>query len=532
MRGVPQPARLRRELDATSVRVRGVPQAAWTTNGANAKPPAWPDSRWFAAFRGFVVQMARAFRERGQNIGRKSVSSVDNMRATLTHALASPHVVLGGLFALSLLAFLALIPAPRVDGQLIGSDGVSYYVFLRSAVIDGDLDFRNEFAYYSQARPELRPLADGRLGNKYGVGAALLWLPFFALAHSVALTAAALSLPVRPDGLGYLYQSAIAIGSICYGAAGFLLIYGSARRLCGANAALFAVAGLWLASNALYYIVIEPSMAHMVGLFSVALLYAYWHEQLWRRAPSLRAGALLGLAGGLVLLVRLQDAPLLLAPYGYLLWGWLRGATPLTPAPRRAWLAAGVAAGAGTFVALLPQLVAWRLIYGAWVALPYLQDADPAFFWLQPHLAGVLISAARGLFVWHPIYALAAAGLALLARRDRALAALCALALAADIYLVAAWWAWTQGDSFGGRMFISAMWIWGVGLAALLEPVLARPRIAPAALAAGMALALWNGLALVQYRLVFVGRPALPGWGEITIERLLLPVRLLEQLLR
>jgi len=81
-------------------------------------------------------------------------------------------------------------------------------------------------------------------------------------------------------------------------------------------------------------------------------------------------------------------------------------------------------------------------------------------------------------------------------------------------------------------MFISAMWIWGVGLAALLEPVLARPRIASAALATGMALALWNGLALAQYRLVFVGRPALPGWSEITVERLLLPVRLLEQLLR
>jgi len=69
------------------------------------------------------------------------------MRATLTRALVSPRVVLGGLFALSLLAFLALIPAPRVDGQLIGSDGVSYYVFLRSAMIDGDLEFRNEFAY-------------------------------------------------------------------------------------------------------------------------------------------------------------------------------------------------------------------------------------------------------------------------------------------------------------------------------------------------------------------------------------------------
>jgi hypothetical protein len=288
------------------------------------------------------------------------------------------------------------------------------------------------------------------------------------------------------------------------------------------------VAALWLASNAIYYMVIEPSMAHMVGLFSVAALYAHWHGRLWRRAPTLRAGALLGLAGGLVLLVRLQDAPLLLAPYGYLLWGVLAGETQLTPAPRRAWLAAGGVAAAATVVAFLPQLAAWRLIYGTWLALPYLQDHTPAFFWLRPNLAGVLLSSARGLLVWHPVYALAALGLLLLARRERALAALLAAALAADIYLVAAWWAWTQGDSFGGRMFISAMWIWGAGLAALLAALPARPRLA---WLAGAALVAWNGLALLQYRLVLLAQPELPSWRQISLDRLLLPARLLGRLL-
>ena len=47
-----------------------------------------------------------------------------------------------------LLAFLLTIPLPRADGQLVGSDGVYYYVYLPSLLLDGDLDFSDEYAYF------------------------------------------------------------------------------------------------------------------------------------------------------------------------------------------------------------------------------------------------------------------------------------------------------------------------------------------------------------------------------------------------
>src|SRR5689334_7789769 len=59
-----------------------------------------------------------------------------------------PRWVFAGLFLFSLLFFLALLRVPRVDRQLIGSDGAYYYVYVRSLVIDHDLNFANEYAYY------------------------------------------------------------------------------------------------------------------------------------------------------------------------------------------------------------------------------------------------------------------------------------------------------------------------------------------------------------------------------------------------
>jgi hypothetical protein len=443
-----------------------------------------------------------------------------------------PGPVFAGLFLFSLLAYLALIPVPRVDGQLIGSDGVGYYVYLRSLLFDGDLDFTNEYAYYSAAFPPQESTPIGRPANKYSVGTAVLWLPFYLLAHLLALAAAGLGLTPAPDGYGYLYQAAISIGSIVYGTAGFWLAYRAAARLFAWWAALAAVALLWLASNAIYYMVLEPSMSHMASLFAVALLLSLWFFWLWLPAPAtpptLVQAALLGAAGGLVLLVRLQDGIFLLLPYGMLLVCFGRALLAGQHAQARHWLLDGLLVAACTLLVFVPQLAAWQAIYGTWQEIPYTSDHDPAFYWLQPHLWGVTFSLFRGLFTWHPVYLLALVGLGALAQRDRWLALWLLLLLLLDLYIVAAWWAWWQGDAFGGRMLLNAMWVWVAGLAALLTWLHARGRLVPGALLLGGLLVLWNGLALVQYRLGFVPMDAPPTLEQMTIERILLPWRLLQ----
>lgn len=442
----------------------------------------------------------------------------------------APGWIFGTLFLFSLLCFLALLLAPRVDGQIIGSDGTYYYVYVRSLVIDHDLNFSNEYAYYHLSAATAPATPTGRVPNKYAIGPAMLWMPFFLVAHLIALSASALGLPVATDGYGYLYQAAISIGSIVYGTLGFWLAFRCSRRVCGDVAAAAAVVLLWLASNAFYYMVIEPSMSHMVSLFSVALLFTIWFLHMrGTDPPALRTAAALGIAGGLVLLVRLQDGPLLLLPYSTLVVQWVRALRSRDTQRAWAWLQRGVLVGVLTLVVFTPQILAWHTMFGTWTVSPYWNDHNPPFYWLQPQIAGVLGSTYHGLFSWHPVFLFALVGLLLNIRRDRELVLGSLALLALQIYIVAAWWSWWQGDSFGGRMFLNVIWIWVLGLAFLLERLRARGWWFPA-LAVGVVLIGWNALSLVQYRLGFVPMSRPLTWEQMTIERLRLPWRLLDRL--
>lgn len=447
--------------------------------------------------------------------------------------MIKPPILFGGLFMLSLVIYAALIPVPRADGQLIGSDGIGYYSYVRSLVLDQDLDFTNEYTYYlgSATQSGLTPI--GRPANKYALGPAILWMPFFLVAHGIALLATMVGVPIAADGFGYLYQAAISIGSIVYGTLGFWLAFTCARRFFSQASALTAIVLLWFSSNAVYYMIFEPSMAHMTSLFSVALVFTMWF--CWFREhtyPPLPHALLLGAAGGLVMLVRLQDAFLLLVPYGYLIYRLIQAVWKKQYQEARHWLWLGMLVAVSTIIVFLPQLLVWQRLYGTWITSPYASDHIPAFYWTMPQIGKVLFSSFHGLFLWHPVYLLALGGLIVVGRRSLWLAFALVGALAVQVYLVAAWWAWWQGDSFGGRMFLNAMWIWTLGLSGLLEWLTTKPMIRRLAMGVGLGLVVWNGLSLIQYRLGLVPMSAPLTWEQMTIERLKIPLTILRKFVR
>ncbi len=426
-----------------------------------------------------------------------------------------PQLALLSLFALCLAAFIATIPLPRVDGQLIGSDGVYYYAYLPSLVLDRDLDLANQYARLlpADAVARLRPTATGLLPNAYAIGPALLWAPFFLLGHAAALLLRTAGVPIALDGTGYLYQAAAMIGSITYGFCGLLLIYRTCRRFFARAASASTAILLCLATNVIYYLVAEPSMSHAVSFFAVALFVERWLAA--RPAPTPSQWAGLGLAGGLVALVRLPDATYLALP----LLDAVAGALPNWRAALRQLLPGMVVFGLAAFAAFAPQMAAWRVLYGSPFRSGYLYAGGPAFYWLHPHLAEVLFSPLHGLFTWHPLYLLATLGLAWLFRHDRRLALLILLGLALQVYVVGAWRDWGQGDAFGGRMLISSLPGLALGLAALIEWASARGAL-PAVELAGAALIAWNGLFLAQYRLGYVPMNAPLTLEQFTVGKL------------
>ncbi len=430
-----------------------------------------------------------------------------------------PALAILALTAACLAAFAVTLQLPRVDDQLVGSDGVRYYAYLPSVWIDGDLDFTDEYRYFYRSHPRTAAylIADrtpaGLPANRFGIGPAILWSPFFLVAHLLAVLFNALGGAAGTDGCGALYQAPVLAGSILYGGLGAWLCFRAALRLASRRASLAATLGVVLAGNAIYYLTVEPSMSHPLSMFASAAFFYVWVASRDRRGVR-RSLALGGLAG-LMALIRPQDGLFLVLPIA-------DGALCAVAGPGswRAWSKSSLRMLAAAVVVFLPQVAAWHVLNGGFLRSGYGEEFGTLFHWPFAHLLDVLFSAQRGLFTWHPVFLLAVAGLWLSARWDPprrgiatspqrgAIAMLSLVGFAIQWLVVASWHQWTQGDAFGGRMFIVCTPIFVFGLAFLLDAVSRRWPWRRIAAAIGLLVVL-NFLLLVQYRveLIYMARP-------------------------
>ena len=84
----------------------------------------------------------------------------------------------------------------------------------------------------------------------------------------------------------------------------------------------------------------------------------------------------------------------------------------------------------------------------------------------------MLFSVQKGLFFWSPLLLAAVAGLVLLGRSPNAARAFVlpgVVFLALDTYVIASWWDWQFGGSYGHRGFVDALPIFALGLAAFFS---------------------------------------------------------------
>jgi hypothetical protein len=178
---------------------------------------------------------------------------------------------------------------------------------------------------------------------------------------------------------------------------------------------------------------------------------------------------LLGAIAGLIVLVRHTNIVFTLV---WLLYGVGTHST-VSSLAARLWGARAQVARIAAVAALViaPQLLLYHQATGQLIVSSY---GALGFNWTSPRIAGVLFSVQKGLFFWSPLLLLATAGLVILARSARPAAAFAvpgALFLAVNTYLIASWWDWQFGGSYGHRGFVDALPLFGLGLAAMFERV-------------------------------------------------------------
>jgi hypothetical protein len=422
-----------------------------------------------------------------------------------------------------LLFFLFLLTLPFANPWVRG-DGVGYYAYLRSALIDHDLRFENDYLQANESFVLSRVDAQGRLlpreytktgyvENHFSVGPAILWAPVLLVVHGGVLVADSFGAHVAANGYSRPYLLGMALTTACYGFLSLLFAFKIAREYFNGTWAFLATVGIWLASSLPIYMYFNPSWSHALSAFTVALFLWYWDRTRGRRTTL--QWIALGLMAGLMGNVYYPNAMVLIFPALEILQIVLE---KRKESDRAAQPILALALDFGVFLvvflaSLFPTFVTRQIIYGNPFESGY--PAISTWNWASPVLAKILFSSDHGLFSWTPILALAVLGLPFLIKRDVLLGLGSLLTFLAFYYFMASYPDWDGLSSFGNRFFVSLTPIFILGLAALLSSL--SSGLVGARRAAGVAgpvvalLVAWNLGFIFQW-----GTHMVPARGEIS----------------
>ncbi|HRF82495.1 MAG TPA: hypothetical protein PL070_20715 [Flavobacteriales bacterium] len=349
--------------------------------------------------------------------------------------------------------------------RVIEHDVHGYYAFLPALFIYDDIrleksDYRevSDQGDYYYFWPNFTP--EGKKIIKYPVGLAVLYAPFFFIAHALAHIVDA-----PTTGFSVPYKIMLLVGAACYLFLGLLLLRSLLRRIgVGERTTALAILVVGSGTNLLCYSSQSATMPHVYGFFLVAA-FAYLTVR-WFERPLWRYTILLGLVFGLITLVRPTNGVVGLF---FLLCGVSRLRDVGAQAQRllRAWPHL-LTMAAITFVVWIPQFLYWHVVTGQFIYYAY---QDEGFFFTHPHLIDGLFSFRKGWFVYTPAMAFALIGLFLL--KDRALAMRSGIVavLVVHVYITFSWWCWWYGGTFGQRPMIEIYPLLTLPLCAVIDRI-------------------------------------------------------------
>ncbi|MBA3232242.1 MAG: hypothetical protein H0T05_05425 [Acidobacteria bacterium] len=416
-----------------------------------------------------------------------------------TYGGAGPHTNVVRLF---LLLFAAGLAAQLHFGARLQSDGFYYFAYLRSITFDGDVEFSNDYKLLGLGdKPHLfEPTPTGYAQSAWTIGPAIVWSPFFAAGHAVAIRLNRTNPDVSTNGISFPYRQAVCVAGLFYALLGCWFCYRIAARFYTDRLAATATAITILGSFMIWYIVKEPSMTHAPSMAAVSAFMLGWLSTRtdadggWARTT--RQWAWLGLLAGFMTTIRWQNALFAILPAAdglvMLVVAWRAGHM----ARVKRTLLVGALFTVCAVIGFLPQMIAWNSIYGSWLAV---SPVGPQIRWWDPHLIDILFSSRNGLFSWSPVLYFGAIGMVIFTAGRPALGLPMIASVALMTYFNASVQDWWGSAGFGGRRFDGTIPMFIVGVAAFGAWAVEAARRHPGRVmaAVGALLAAWN-LALMS----------------------------------
>ena len=351
----------------------------------------------------------------------------------------------------------------------ISWDVSGYYYYLPAAFIYKDL---KHLSFKDQIQQQYHPSGDfqqafvHRNGNyvfKYSCGQALLYTPFFFIAHAYA----SMSDQFPADGFSLPYQFMIGFGSLLVAFLGLFILRRVLLKFFSDQTTAFTLILLVFGTNYLEYASITGAMSHNY-LFTLYCILLSLTIGFYEKPSALKAIGI-GLVIGFAALVRPTEIICALIP---LLWGLQ---TPLKASlseklvffKKNALLLSLAVLTCGLVGSL--QLIYWKAVAGDWIVYSY---QDQGFSWLRPHLFNGLLSYRSGWLLYTPMMIFALLGFKHLSKHWNALYLSLLIYTGLFIYITFAWDIWWYGGSLGQRAMVQAYPVLAFPLAAFVDSAL------------------------------------------------------------
>lgn len=381
------------------------------------------------------------------------------------------------------------------------NDPVGYYIYARSIVHDGDIDFSNELQFFK--KPEKGLIAGvsvfnektKRYTNQYTIGFPLLILPFYGAFSTIA-----------SHWFGERYdlffdQVIFCLGSILLGLLGIWLSYKFVSYYFSPQISLLATAIFWLSSPLIFYFIFEPYLSHLASIFAVSAFLCLWKAE----SISINTRAILmGFMAGIITMVRQQEVLMISIP---IVFAFLSPNFRLRGIPLRSVLLFA----ACFLLAFSIQMVVWKILTGHFIIFSYSQGQY--FDFRAPKFFKVLFSSNHGLLIWHPIFLICLIGLIFSRTLSRAAKIAFLIAFLGQLYVTSSWWMWWMGHSFGNRAFLGLTPIFILGLSAFLKEFLQTGRTKILVLIFA-ALCIWNNVLMLGYASQMIPHQGEFSWIE------------------
>jgi len=329
-----------------------------------------------------------------------------------------------------------------------------YYHYLPALFIYDDLKFEHPVEEWGKRHFYMKTDAEGNRFVKMTAGPAILYSPFFFAGHLYA----SLSDTYQADGFSAPYRLALLAAALAYALAGLYFLKRFLQFFLSPGIASLAAVLIFAGTNMPHYSFVEP-MSHVFSFALVSLVL--WRFEVYRKKASIKEVVIMGLAAGLIILIRPTNVIALVFPIFLLIWD--------KPLKGIQWWIHGGLAALLILIAVSPQLFYWKYMTGHWIIYSYTEEG---FFFLSPEIWKGLFSYRKGWFVYSPLLFVSLPGFYLLFKAHRKEAMATVLTLLLAFWVTFSWWCWWYGGSFGARPLIEFLPFMALALGFSLQWIL------------------------------------------------------------